>query len=98
MTTDIASNIPGRAITTYDLLEEIQETHGLDRRAAHDAIHAMLSDITSADGDEVILDRQPMRPELLVNNPGDVDIYYWLTISDDTADAIREAIAATMDT
>lgn len=94
MTTEIWNQNPGRAISNYDLLDETREKYGLETREAHDAIHAMLDGIIEAEGDSVVLDRQPARPELLKNNPADVDVHYWLTISDETADAIREALAA----
>lgn len=95
MTTDIYSQNHGRNLSTYDLLDEIQEQYGLDRTEAHDAIHAMLTGIIEADGDHVILDRRPARPELLDDNPADNDIDHWLTISDATAQEIREALTAT---
>lgn len=94
MTTEIASRIPGRSITSYDLLDEAVATYGLSRAQAHDDIHAFLAQIVDIDGDGTILASEPMRPELLVDNPQDLDIYYWLTISDETADSIREALAA----
>ncbi|RKN35925.1 hypothetical protein [Streptomyces hoynatensis] len=90
MSTEIASNNPGRAINTYDLLEEIIEATGMDRREAHESIHVLLDQLVDIDGHEaVILSTRPMRPELLVRNEGDVDIYWWIEISDDAADAIR---------
>lgn len=92
MSTDIWDQDPGRSISAYDLLDEVQERHGLSQREAHDAIHAMLTGIVEAEGDGVILDRQPARPELLTDNPNDRDVRYWLTVSDETADAIREAL------
>lgn len=95
MTTTIASHNPGRTIHDYDLLDEITDTYKLNRKEAHDGIHAFLSQITSIDGDDdVILDRTPIRPELLLDNPRDLDIYYWLTISDDATEVIRESFAA----
>lgn len=94
MTTDIASRIPGRAITTYGLLDEATETYGISRTDAHDTIHSLLTGIIEVDGEQVILERTPLRPTLETSNPGDVDRYYWLTISDTTADEIREGLAA----
>lgn len=96
LTTEIASRIPGRTIHSYDLLDEVTEAHGLSLEEAHEAIHAMLQHCIDIDGeDKIILDRRPMRPELLEDNPHDVDVYYWLTISEETATTIREALAAT---
>ncbi|WP_406501614.1 hypothetical protein OHA04_27770 [Streptomyces sp. NBC_01590] len=95
MSAEIFNQNHGRSISNYDLLDEVQETYGLDKRAAHDAIHAMLSGIIESDGeDAVILDRTASNPELLDHNPHSRDINYWLTISDETADTIREALAA----
>lgn len=94
MTTTIASNNPGRSIATYDLLDEITEQFSLNRRDAHESIHALLDQLV-ADDDTVVLEQTPMRPELLKSNPADVDVDYWITISDDAADIIRESIAAT---
>ncbi|WP_282204563.1 hypothetical protein [Kitasatospora fiedleri] len=94
MTTDIASRIPGRSVHSYDLLDEAVDTYGLTRAQAHGDIHAFLAQIVDIDGDDTILATEPMRPELLVDNPRDLDVYCWLTISDETADAIREALAA----
>jgi hypothetical protein len=98
MTTEISSLNPGRAIHGYDLLDQIQETYIPDRAEAHAAIHAMLGQIIEIDGDDVILDTTPINPELLTFNPNDRDIYHWLTISDETAEFIREAIAASYET
>jgi hypothetical protein len=94
MPTVIASLNPGRTVHSYDLLDEIQESTGLNRAEAHATIHAFLSQIADIDGEEaVILAQEPMRPELLENNHNDLDVYHWITISDDAADSIREACA-----
>lgn len=96
MTTTIASLNPGRAINSYDLLDEIQEQTGLGRTDAHAAIHAMLNDLIALDGEgAVILNQQPARPSLLDWNPNQTDVDYWITITDDAKEAICEAIAAT---
>lgn len=93
MTTDIASH--GRAITTYDLLNETVTTYRISRTDAHDTIHSLLADIIAIDGeDKTILARTPMRPELETSNPHDVDRYYWLTISDSAEADIRTGLAA----
>jgi len=42
-----------------------------------------------------VIAAEPMRPELLVSNPQDVDIDWWVTITDEAADTVREALAAT---
>jgi hypothetical protein len=94
MTTDIYDGKTGRAISTYDILDETTERYSLDRREAHESIVAMLQGIVEADGDHVIIERRPVRPELLISNPHDVDVDYWLTVSDETADEIREALAS----
>lgn len=94
MTTEIFEGITGRSISSYDLLDETIEKYGIDRTEAHETIRALLQGIVESDGDSVILDRQPGRPQLLENNPGDVDVTYWLTVSDETAQTIREALAS----
>ncbi|MFD7978905.1 hypothetical protein [Streptomyces sp. NPDC059071] len=94
MTTEIYDLNPGREFATYDLLDEVAEQYNLDRREAHDSIHAFLTQIIEIDGDKVILAKNAARPELLTHNPHNLDIRYWLTISDETADSIREAFAA----
>ncbi|MEU6058033.1 hypothetical protein [Streptomyces sp. NPDC047097] len=95
MTTEIYSQTHGRSISTYDLLDQVQEAHDLSRREAHDAIHAVLQQLDDATNDDVILTERPERPELLEHNPGHIDINYWLTISDETAQEIRDVLAAT---
>jgi hypothetical protein len=92
MTTDIATCKPGRSITGYDLLDETVDTYGITKAEAHEAINAFLDQIIEIDGDNVVLERTPVRPDLAANNPGDLDIYYWRTVSDETADAIRDAL------
>jgi len=95
MPTVIASHIPGRAVHRYDLLDETTEKYGISAREAHEAIHAFLGQIVDIDGeDAVILDRRPIRPELLKRNRRDLDVYWWLTISDEAAETIRESLAA----
>lgn len=95
MPTEIASNIPGRAIHSYDLLDDMATGYDLDERAAHDGIHAALEQLIDLDGeDAVILDRKPVHPELLERNPNSRDVYYWLTISDEAEASIRESFAA----
>ncbi|MFI7096762.1 hypothetical protein [Streptomyces lydicus] len=91
----VASHIPGRSIHSYDLLDDVMEQTGMGKREAHEAIHAMLDQLVADDGeDEVIIHREAVRPELLKSNPSDLDIYYWLTIRQESADLIREALAA----
>jgi hypothetical protein len=97
MTTDIYTGKTGRAIGTYDLLTELENQYGLGRTQTHESIGAFLDQIIGIDGDTVILATTPVRPELLVSNPHDLDIDYWQTISDETADSIREAFAAVYD-
>ncbi|MFD5564542.1 hypothetical protein [Kitasatospora griseola] len=92
MTVDFASRIPGRSIHTYDLLDEAVDTYSLSRETAHEAIHGFLQQIIEIDGAGVILERAPIRPDLAANNPNDRDVHYWLTVSDETADAIRDAL------
>ncbi|MFJ2630815.1 hypothetical protein ACIO6U_02475 [Streptomyces sp. NPDC087422] len=93
---EIASNNPGRTVYPYDLLDDVMEDTGLSRADAHAGIHAMLDDLINLDGeDTVILSRRPVDPALLESNPNDLDVYYWLTVSDETAQAIRDALAAT---
>ena len=95
MGTEIYNQNHGRGFSSYDLLDELSEYYGLDRRQAHDEIHAALEQIIGIDGaDSVITDRRPVRPELLASNTQDVDVDYWLTISDQAADEIREQFVA----
>ncbi|WP_329368661.1 hypothetical protein OG896_24375 [Streptomyces sp. NBC_00669] len=61
------------------------------RGEAHDAIWAYLADLDDAE-----ISRTPDKPQLLEHNPGDLDIYYWITITDDAAQVVREAVAAQM--
>lgn len=96
MSTDVYTGTPGRAISNYDLLEEIQNTYGLDRREAHESITAFLGQIIGIDGEDAVIEAtRAVRPELLLDNPGDLDIDYWTTITDAAANDIREAFAAT---
>lgn len=91
----IADDFPGRSIARYDLLDEIEDQHGLSTREAHEAIHATLQQLIDIDGeDQVVVARTPQRPELLKSNPGDVDVRYWLTVRAESVDEIREALAA----
>ncbi|MER7696152.1 hypothetical protein [Streptomyces sp. NPDC096095] len=96
MSTDIYESMAGRSISTYDLLDETMATYGLDRITAHEAIAAFLSGLTD-DDPALIIERTPVRPELLKNNPTDLDIDHWVTVSDETADHIRGALAATFE-
>ena len=96
-TTDIFEGMTGRSIATYDLLDEAMETYGLDKTTAHEAITAFLSGLAEDDS-SLILDRTPTRPELAGNNPQDIDVTHWLTISDETAGHIRAALAVTFET
>ncbi|ROQ69159.1 hypothetical protein EDD93_3656 [Streptomyces sp. 840.1] len=96
MTTDIFEGMTGRGLISYDLCDEAMETYGLTQREAHEAISAFVQGLADDDS-AIILDRQPTRPELLVNNPGDVDVDYWVTVSDETADHIRGALAASFE-
>ncbi|WP_435246319.1 hypothetical protein [Streptomyces sp. NRRL F-5630] len=96
MSTEIYSRTRGRSFASYDLADEAQEKYGLGRHEAHEAVHALLEDIISIDGeDAVILDRRPVAPELLTHNPNDLNVDHWLTITDAAAEDIREALAAT---
>lgn len=98
MSTEIYDNFPGRSFSNYDLLDEVTEKYGLDRREAHESIHAFLDQIVDIDGDDVILKREPVNPALLQSNDRDLDIRYWLTISDETAGTIRDSFAAVYET
>ncbi|MFC8009123.1 hypothetical protein [Streptomyces cinereoruber] len=96
MSTEIYDDYPGRNFGNYDLLDELVEKHGIDRREAHESIHAFLAQIVDIDG--VILKREPVNPQLLQDNWQDLDIRYWLTISDSAANDIRAAFAASYET
>jgi hypothetical protein len=98
VSTEIYDNVAGRSFSTYDLLDEVTEKYALDRREAHESIHAFLDQIIDIDGDGVILQCEPVNPTLLQSNPRDLDIRYWLTISDDAVDAIRDSFAAVYET
>ncbi|TRV72585.1 hypothetical protein FKN01_29815 [Streptomyces sp. 130] len=89
MSTDIYEGMTGRELASYDLLDEAMTAHNLTQRNAHEAITALLQDLV-ADNQDLILDRRPVRT---VTAPG-VDHNHWLTVSDETADHIREALAA----
>ncbi|MFE2563095.1 hypothetical protein [Streptomyces mirabilis] len=92
---EICDNHPGRSITGYDLLDEIEERYGLSRREAHEAIHAALQQLIDIDGeDQVVVARRPQRPELLKSNPHALDVRYWLVVRAESVDEIREALAA----
>lgn len=95
MSTDIFSGSTGRAISSYDLLDEMQDAYGLDRRETHESIVAFLAQIVDIDGEESVIEAtRPVRPELLESNPGDLDIDRWTTITDTAAEGIRDAFAA----
>ncbi|MGW1015617.1 hypothetical protein [Streptomyces niveus] len=96
MTTEIFEGATGRSISTYDLLDEAMDTYGLDKATAHEAIAAFLSGMAQ-DDPAIILDRTPTRPELVQDNPNNLDTTHWLTVSDATANHIREALAASFD-
>lgn len=95
MSTDVYTGKTGRAISGYDLLDEMQDKYNLDRRETHESILAFLGQIADIDGqDATVESTRPVRPELLESNPHDLDIDSWTTISDKAADAIRESFAA----
>ncbi|MEE4491629.1 hypothetical protein [Streptomyces sp. BE230] len=88
-TTDIFEGMTGRDLATYDLCTEAENTYGLTQRDAHETITALLQDLIT-DEPALILDRQPVRT---ITAPG-IDNNHWLTISDETANHIRGALAA----
>lgn len=96
MSTEIFEGRTGRSISTYDLLDEVMDTYGLDKTTAHEAVAAFLSGLTD-DDPTLVIERTPVRPELLKSNPQDLDIDHWLTVSDATVDHIRGALAASFD-
>ncbi|MEV6854762.1 hypothetical protein AB0M89_13245 [Streptomyces microflavus] len=96
MSTDIFEGMTGRSISTYDLLDETMDTYGLDKATAHEAISAFLGGLADDDS-SVIIERTPVRPELLKSNPNSLDIDHWVTVSDETADHIRGALAASFE-
>lgn len=81
-TTEIASQI-----TNYDLLNDIEDQF-TSRHQAHEAVQTFLGQIIEIDGDDVVISRRDM-----TNASGRV-IGEWLTVSSETAQAIRDAIAA----
>lgn len=88
---EIASRIPGRDVHSYELLDEVVEETGMSERDAHDAIHAILDDLIDIDG-QVIVSQRPMRPELLRRPGRQIDVYWWLAVTEETAAEIREAL------
>ncbi|MFJ5294478.1 hypothetical protein [Streptomyces sp. NPDC088348] len=96
MTTEIFEGTTGRSISTYDLLDEAMATYGLDKATAHEAIAAFLSGLADDDSG-VIITRTPVRPDLALSNPQDLDVDHWLTVSNETADHIRGALAASFE-
>lgn len=91
----VASNNPGRTIYRYDLLDEVMEQTGMDKREAHDSIHALLDQLVAVDGEEaVVIHHEPVQPELLKSNPNDLDIYSWVTIRQEAADLVLEVLTA----
>lgn len=98
MDTEIYDDNSGRGFDSYELLDEIVDTYGLSRRAAHEGIHAFLGQIIGIDGyDNVVLSSRPARPELLEYNPSDLDVRYWLRLSDGAIETIRDAFAASQE-
>ncbi|MBV6697422.1 hypothetical protein KV557_09830 [Kitasatospora aureofaciens] len=90
MSTDIYSHTGGRTIATYPLLTEVQTLTGLNRDEAHNFIHATLDQLIAEDGEEnVVVSQRPDRPGLLANNPLDLTVDHWTTITDDAAEFIR---------
>lgn len=95
MSTDIYSGSTGRSFSGYELLDEMQDTYGLDRRETHESIRAFLTQLLDIDSQNAVIESsRPVRPELLVHNGADVDMDWWETITDAAADAIRECFAA----
>ncbi|MGW1174541.1 hypothetical protein ACWD4P_12575 [Kitasatospora sp. NPDC002543] len=94
MTTDIYSHTGNRTIATYPLLSDVQTITGLDRDQAHNLIHATLDQLIAEDGeDNVIVTQRPDRPKLAANNPRDLDVTHWTTITDDAAEFVRATAA-----
>jgi hypothetical protein len=90
MTIDIYSHTGGRTIATYPLLVEVQHLTSLSQSDAHDLIHATLDQLIAEDGEEnVVVSQRPDRPELLADNPRDLNVNHWTTITDDAAEFIR---------
>lgn len=93
--TEIASHHAGRGVpATYPLLDRVTQRYEIDVEAAHDAIHAYLGQLIQVDGtDAVIRGERPMRPELLENNPHDLDIHRWVDLDPDSVGVIEDLIA-----
>jgi len=90
MPTEIYSHNPGRALAHYDLADELADRYGLTLRETHDGIWAYLADLDDAE-----ISRRSATPELDRHNPNDRDRYHWIEITDEAADIVREAFAAT---
>ncbi|WP_282797359.1 hypothetical protein [Streptomyces sp. CC224B] len=89
----VCDHYPGRSISRYDLLDEVEDRCGLGTREAHEAIHAHLDQLIADDGeDEVIIARVPIRPELEAANPHDLDRRQWLVIRREYAETILEVL------
>lgn len=93
-TTQIAEHQQGRGGYSYPLAVEVAELLGVAITEANDEVLTMLRQFVDADGPAIVLDRRPVKPELVGYNPNDLDVDHWLTVSQATADEIREAIAA----
>ncbi|HEY3683495.1 MAG TPA: hypothetical protein VGL93_10670 [Streptosporangiaceae bacterium] len=91
-TTEIYSNTGGRGLGSYPLLDRVQELIP-DREEAHAWIWSTIDQLAGI-GEQPIISERPVRPELLTYNPRDLDVDYWYTISQATADEIVEAITA----
>ncbi|MFI8872432.1 hypothetical protein [Streptomyces sp. NPDC055243] len=90
---EIFDNFPGRQIASYDLLDEVMDQYGLGKREAHEAIHAYLQQLVDlGEEGQVVIAARPARPELLKDNPQDLDVRYWYIVRAETVDEIREAL------
>jgi prevent-host-death family protein len=97
-TVQIAEHQQGRGGYSYPLAIEVADILGVGIAQANDEILSTLRQLVDIDGPGIILDRQPIRPELLDYNPNDLDVDYWLTISEETASEIRCAVASQHET
>lgn len=96
MSTVIADHSPGRGAPPYDLLQEVTTRYPeLGDMDAHDAVWQVLEDLTSL-GEDWEVDREPVDP-IAARSGRDRDRRHWITITEDAADSIREALAATHD-
>ncbi|MYS36369.1 hypothetical protein K388_07167 [Streptomyces sp. KhCrAH-43] len=93
-TYDIFDGIGHENFTPYELCNEAAYAYNMSQSAAHAAIFVLLQRFVAADP-ELVLDRRAVRDETAPPHiDTGIDTGYWLTVSEETARRIREALAA----